>query len=432
MTKPIVVTLPFALLLLDYWPLNRFAAEHTKIAEKKNKISSAHSSVWAVRPTGQLIIEKIPLIVLSAILSVITFFAQAKSNAMIDINTLALEDRIANVFLSYTRYISKFFWPRNLVAFYPLDIDRFKSWQIAMCVVLFLVVTGLVIRFGRTHRYLPVGWFWFAGTLVPVIGLVQVGIQALADRYAYITYIGLFIMIAWGLPELLSKWPQMKIVLCLSMVIVLTTLGICTHKQVTYWNNSYTLFSHVAEVSQNNYLAYSDLGAALNSMGRYQDAIEAYKQAIKINPYFADAFVGLGITYGKLDQWQNEVETYKQAIKLKPGYANAYYNLGIAYKDLGRLEDAMEAWKQAVKNKPDYAEAYNNLGVTYYQLGRYQDAVEAYKQAIKIKPDFAMAHYALGIAYLVTNDKNSALEEYKILKTLDTGQADKLFNLIHK
>ena len=432
MTKPIVVTLPFALLLLDYWPLERLRYNTMPDKQGANNRKQKTEDAFPKLSAGRLIIEKIPLIALSAVLSVITFFAQAKSNVIIDINALTLEDRVANAFLSYTRYIGKLFWPRNLVVFYPFDIDRFKFWQIAMCVVLFLVITGLVIYFGRTHKYLLVGWFWFVGTLVPAIGLVQVGLQALADRYAYISYIGLFVIIAWGLPELLSKWPQRKIALSMSMVIALTTLGICTHTQAGYWRNSYTLFSHVAEVSQNNYIAYNYLGAALNSMGRYQDAIEAYKQAIKINPYFADPFVGLGITYDKLGSWQNEVEAYKQAIKLKPGYANAYYNLGVAYKDLGRLEDAMEAYKQTIKFNPDYAEAYNNLGVTYYQLGRYQDAIEAYKQAIKIKPDFAVAHYALGIAYLVTGNKNLSLEEYKILKTLDADKTNELFKLINK
>ena len=432
MTKPIVVTLPFALLLLDYWPLNRFTAEHTKIAEEKNKINSAHSLVSAVRQAGQLILEKIPLIALSAVLSVITFLTQVKSNTVLNISALALNDRIANVFLSYTRYIGKLFWPLNLAVFYPFDVNIFAPWQLATCFLLFFIITIFVLRFGRDRRYLLVGWFWFVGTLVPVIGFVQVGLQALADRYAYISFTGLFIIIAWGLPELLSKWPKRNIALGLSMATALITLGICTHQQVSLWNNSYTLFSHIIQVTQNNYIAYNNLGAAYNGMGRYQDAIECYKQATTINTNFADAFVGLGVTYGKLGRWQNEVEAYKQAIELKPGYAEAYYDLGAAYKDLGRHEDALEAYKQAIKIKPDYAEAYNNLGVTCFQLGRYQDAIGAYKQAIKIKTDFALAHYALGIAYLATGDKNSALEEYKILKTMDTEKANSLFKMISK
>jgi protein O-mannosyl-transferase len=294
-----------------------------------------------------------------------------------------------------------------------------------------LVISILVIRFGRNRKYLPVGWFWFVGTLVPVIGFVQVGLQGLADRYTYIPYTGLFIMIAWGMPELLSKWPQRKTALGLSMVIVLTILGICTHHQVSFWDNSSTLFSHAIKVTQNNYIAYNNLGVVCDNTGRYQEAIENYKQAVKINTDYSEAYYNLGLACGKLGRREEEVEAYKQAIRIKPDYAKAYCNLGVACDVLDRRQDAIEAYKQAIRIKPDYAAAYLNLGVTYYRLGRYKDAVEPYKQAIKIQPGFVLAHYNLGVAYSVAGDKNSALEEYKILKTLDTEQATKLFDLIN-
>jgi tetratricopeptide (TPR) repeat protein len=385
---------------------------------------------------------------------------------VININALPLQDRVANAFLSYAKYIGKMFWPGNITVFYPFDIDSFAFWQVALCALLMIAVSVLAIRFGRKQKYLFVGWFWFVGTLIPVIGLVQSGAQSLADRYTYIPYIGLFIMIAWGLPELLSKWPQRKIALGLSMVIALTTLGICAHRQVSYWNNSIALFSHAIEVTQNNYIACCNLGTAYGTLGRYQDEIDAYKQAIRIKPDYADAHYNLGIAYGSLGRHQDEIKSYKQAIRIKPDYAEAYNNLGITYSKLGRYEDAAEACKQAIKIKPDYAEAHNNLGIAYSKLGRHQDAVEAYKQAIRIKPDYADAHYMLGVtygglgryqdaiesykqairikpddadahcnlgsAYSLIGDKGSALEEYKILKTLDAELANKLFNLINK
>jgi protein O-mannosyl-transferase len=419
LAKPMLVTLPFLLLLLDYWPLERIRMHRAEDASQKTS---------AVR----LIIEKIPFIVLSVVSSVITFLVQLRSSAMIKIDTLPLEDRVANAFLSYTRYTGKLFWPQNLSVFYPFDVGSFVFWQMVMCVLLLLAVSVFVIRFGRDRKYLPVGWFWFVITLVPVIGLVQVGFQAFADRYTYIPYIGLFIMAAWGLPELLSKWPQRKIVLGLSMVIVLTTLGICTHKQVSFWNNSFTLFSHAIEVTRNNHVVYNNLGVAYNSVGRYQDAIEAYKQAIKLKPDYAEAHYNYGVACGALGRYQDAIEAYKQAIKIRPNGAAAYINLGVAYNTLGRYQDAIEAYKQAIKIKPDYADSHFNLGVACYNLGRYQDAVEAYKLAIKIQPDIAMTHYALGVAYLGAGDKNSALEQYKILKTLDTEKANELFKLISK
>jgi Flp pilus assembly protein TadD len=426
LAKPMLVTLPVLLLLLDYWPLERIRRQNTE--DKRQRAKGEYQTVSTV----QLIAEKIPFIALSVVSSVITFLVQLRGNAVIHINTLPLKGRVANVFLSYTRYIGKLFWPQNLAVFYPFDANSFAFWQVAMCVLLLLVISIFVIRFGRNQKYLPVGWFWFVVTLVPVIGLVQVGLQAFADRYTYIPYIGLFIMIAWGVPELLSKWPQRKIALGLSMVISLTALGICAHRQVSFWNNSFTLFSHAIEVTQNNYIAHNNLGVACNSIGRYQDAVEAYKQAIKIKPDYAEAHYNLGVTYGILGRSKDEIEKYKLAIKIRPAYVKAYYNLGVSYKDLGRYKEAIEVYKQAIKIKPDYAEAHLNLGAVYYTLGRYGEAIEAYKQAIRIKSDFAMAHYALGAAYIVTGNKNSALEECKILKTLNAEKANELFKLINK
>ena len=419
LAKPMLVTLPILLLLLDYWPLEQIGRHRTEDASQK---------VSAVR----LIAEKIPFIALSIVSSVITFLAQLGSKAVAHIDALALKDRVANAFLSYARYIGKLFWPQNLAAFYPFDVNSFAFWQVAGCVLLLLVISIFVIRFGRNQKYLPVGWFWFVATLVPVIGLVQVGRQAFADRYTYISYIGLFVMIAWGLPELLSKWPQRKITLGLSMIISLTTLGICTHRQVSFWNNSFTLFSHAIEVTQNNYIAHNNLGVAYDSIGRYQDAVEAYKQTIKIRPDFAEAHSNLGAVYGKVGRWEDAIESCKQAIRIQSDFAEAHSNLGFAYGNLGRYQDAIEAYKQAIRINPDYAEAHCNLGAAYGKLGRWQEGIESCKQAIRIKPDFVLAHYNLGVTYLVAGNKGLALEEYKILKTLDAEKANELFKLIYK
>lgn len=374
MAKPMLVTLPFLLLLLDYWPLRRIS-----ISKRR------------------LILEKIPLFALSAISSGITFLVQRASGAVSDFNLLPLQSRIANAFLSYTKYIGKMFWPQKLSVFYPFHPVTILSWQVLLSILLLIVVSVLVVWFGRKQKYLLTGWFWFLGTLLPVIGLVQVGGQALADRYTYVPYIGLFIILAWGLPDLLSRLPQRKIALGLSMVIALTALIISSYRQVSYWKNSFTLFSHAVEVTQNNYIAYNCLGSAYSKLGKYQDAVNAHKQAICI----------------------------------KPDYAKAHNNLGVAYYNLGRYEDAIESYKQAILLEPDYADAYYNLGLAYCKLKRYQDAIEPCKKAIKIKPDFALAHYNLGLVYFLTGDKNSALEEYKILKTLAPAKADELLKQIN-
>jgi tetratricopeptide (TPR) repeat protein len=374
MAKPMLVTLPFVLLLLDYWPLER-------------KMS------W------RLLVEKIPFFVLAVISSVITFLVQRSAGAVSDIDTLSLNYRITNAFLSYAEYIGKMFWPQNLAVFYPLPAAAsFSFWQVAMYALLLLGISFLVVRLGRSQRYLLTGWFWFVGTLIPVIGIVQVGQQAYADRYTYIPYIGLFIMLAWGLPQLLSKWAQRKIALGVSMVLVLTALGICASRQVSYWKNSITLFSHAIEVTQNNYLAYNNVGLAYGNLGRGTEAIESYKNAIRI----------------------------------RPSYAEAHFGLGFAYYKLGRDTEAIESYKNAIRIKPAYAEAHNNLGVSYGNLGRITEAMGAYKNAVRIKPAYTDAHVNLGNAYLAIGDKNSALAEYNILKSLNPQSANDLFNRINK
>ena len=442
MAKPMLVTLPFVLLLLDYWPFQR-------------KISR------------RLLAEKIPFFALSVISSVITFLVQRSSGAVSDIDTLSLNNRIANALLSYAEYMGKMLWPINLAAFYPFNpAASFPFWQTAACALLLLGISVFVVYLGRNQRYLFLGWFWFVVTLVPVIGIVQVGRQAYADRYTYIPYIGLFIMLAWSLPQLLSKWPQRKIALGLSMIIVLTTLGICAYRQTSHWKNSFTLFSHAIEVTQNNYIACNNLGAAYDDIGRWPEAIKSYNQAIIFNPNYLIAYNNIGNVYTKLGRYTEAIEVYKNAIRIKPDYAEAHYNLGIAYGNLGRNTEAIEAYKnairirpnyaeahfglgftyyklgryqesikackQAIKIKPDYAEAHNNLGVTYGKLGRLPEAIEAFKQAIKLKPDYIEAHKNLGVAYLVIGDKNSAMAEYNILKSLNSEMANNLLKEINK
>jgi Flp pilus assembly protein TadD len=383
LSKPMLVTLPFLLLLLDYWPLDRLSLKIDKAGKK-------HSLPY-------LLLEKVPLFVMVLVSCIIVFNNQKSIGAMGLMENHSLFVRLANTFISYMQYIIKMIWPSRLAVFYPYPLNVSVLYAVISAAVL-LTVTILVLRFAKLHRYLVTGWFWYLGTLIPVIGIVQVGLQAYADHYTYIPYIGLFIMLAWGLPQLLSNWPQRKIALGAAMVIVLTTLGICAHKQTSYWKNSITLFSHALEVTQNNYIAYNNIGLAYGNLGRVSQAIEDFSQAIKI----------------------------------KPDYSEAHYNLGLAYFSLGRGTEAIEAYKQAIRLKPDYTLAYSNLGVAYSGQGRWPEAIETFKQAINIKPDSAEAHANLGYAYLAISDKNSATAEYNILKSLNSEMANKLLNQINK
>jgi tetratricopeptide (TPR) repeat protein len=397
MSKPMLVTLPFLLLLLDYWPLNRLMAQPATTDDISLSAADKHSILGCM-------VEKIPFFVIAVALSVVTILTQKVGGVMVDTTTIPLKARVVNAFLSYAKYIGKMFWPRDLAVLYPFRIGGISFWQVASCALLLLVISVLVICFGRKRRYLPAGWFWFVITLLPVIGLVQGGSQAYADRFTYVPYIGLFVMVAWGLPELLLKWPYRKIALSIAAAIALTAMGTGTYRQVSYWKNSFTLFTHAIEVTQNNDIIYNALGVAYGGLGRYQDAIDAYKQAIRIDPDYPEAHLNLGVAYCKLGRMQEAIEDFKEAIRGKPNYAEAYNNLGFVYDTLGRLQDAIDAYKQAIKIRPDNANAYYNLGLAYSKLGRISDAIDAYRQAIRIRPDDAEAHNSL--AWLIATSPN--------------------------
>jgi protein O-mannosyl-transferase len=379
MSKPMLVTLPFVFLLLDYWPLERIKHFDRQLIYR-------------------LVLEKIPFIVLSIASSIVTFFAQQSGRVVISFDRFPLKFRIGNALVSYIKYMGKMIWPSRMAVFYPHPYENVSVLYAVLSAVLLLAVTILVLRFAKNHRYLVTGWFWYLGTLIPAIGIVQAGLQARADRYTYIPYIGLFIMLAWGLPTILSKWKFRKFALALSMIIVLPALAITSHRQTGFWKDSLTLFSHAAQVTSNNWLAYYNLS----------------------------------VFYGKLGQHSEAIEACKQTIRIRRDYAEAYDNLGIALGKLGRHTEAMDACKQAIRVKPDDTKAYFNLGVACDNLNRFSESIDAYKQAVQIKPDYAEAHTNLAYAYLNVGDKNSALAEYNILKVLNSKYAENLLTEINK
>jgi tetratricopeptide (TPR) repeat protein len=410
MAKPMLVTLPFVLLLLDYWPLERFGQ----------------------RKIFYLVREKIPFFILVAVSGAVTFFVQRSSGAVVGANAFLLRNRFANAALSYSRYIAKMFWPRNLAVFYPFNDAGLPFWQIAASVLILLGLSVLVIRFGRRQKYLPLGWFWFLGTLVPVIGIVQVGAQAMADRYTYIPYIGLFIMLAWLVPKLLEKLPQRKFVLGLTMILSLSALAVIAHRQTSRWKNSITLFSHTVEVVQDSWLAYNNLGVAYSVEEQWTQAAPLYEQAVKINPRYSEAYANLGYVYSVLKRYDDAIAAYQRAVQIRPTYVEALNNLGMVYSNLGLYQQEVDVYLRMLEIRPDSAQTYNNLGAAYDNLRRYRDAIEAYKQAIRLKPDLAEAHANIAYIYLRLGDKASAVKEYNILKSLHPQFAEELGKYINK
>ena len=396
MCKPMLVTLPLVLLLLDFWPLGRWQSARSMFA---------------------LITEKIPLLALSAASSVITFIAQQKGGSMRYAASWSFETRLANAMVSYMGYIGKMFYPSSLAVFYPQFVRKLGDLE---SVVSFLVLAGLsivVLWQIRRRPYLAVGWFWYVGTLVPVIGLVQAGGQAMADRYTYIPLIGISIMVAWGGGEVLEKWRRLKIWAAILAGLVFCFLLTATRTQVGYWRDDYTLFSHAVKVTKNNYLAHYNLAKSLESKGEYGQAIENYKKVVQINRGDYGAYNNMGAIFLKEGQLDQAVASCEESLKIKPDYIAAIYNLGLAKLKQGKYEEAIAQFTRALEVKPDWPEAHNELGNAYIQLGKYDLAVKSYEEVLKFKPDYLIAMHNAGIAALKQGEYDKAIKYFhKVLE----------------
>ena len=326
MSKPMLVTLPFVLLLLDYWPLRRLKFEQERGGNEISEKNTARRS-----EVFRLVLEKIPLFLLTTGLSIVTFITEKSYGAMNYAENLTFSTRLTNAMVSYLEYLGKMIWPRGLSILYPHPGNALPVWQGILCGMVLVGITIISIRLIRKVPYFAVGWFWYLGTLVPVIGIVQVGGQAMADRYTYIPLIGIFIFVAWGVPELMSKWRYKEKVLSVLVGIIIFTLLITTWRQVSHWKNSITIYEHAIRVTDKKYpdfaLAHNNLGNALSAERKNEEAISHFKMAIK----------------------------------LQPDYAAAHYNLGNALVAEGKNEEAISHYKMAIKLKPDYADAHNNL-----------------------------------------------------------------------
>lgn len=372
MSKPMLTTLPFVFLLLDYWPLNRVGADLT---EKNNRQAYLN-----------LILEKIPFFVLSAVSSVVTFAVQKSAGTMGEIQAVPLTSRIANAVISYARYIEKMVWPVKLAVLYPYPEKMPPLWEIFSAAMFLLIITIAIIRLGGKYRYLPVSWFWYLGTLVPVIGLVQVGAQSMADRYTYLPFIGLFIAVAWGANDLLVKWKCRQVIfVCLSSVVILM-LTVLSWFQATYWRDSISLFSQTIKVTGGNYIAYNNRGLAYYDNHQLDLAINDYSKCLEINPFHYKAYYNLGNVYYDKGEYDLAVVAYDSAVAINPGYDKVYNNRGNAWHSKGRPDLAVADYTKAVEINPQLVDAYFNKARACVETGRKTEAVEAYKAFIRYAP----------------------------------------------
>ena len=393
MCKPMMVTLPFVLLLLDWWPLGRLATS-----------DSPHFPSWrfSLPVVSRLAWEKVPLLGMSAISCAITYLAQAKGKSIFSFEQIPFGSRISNAFVSYVIYLGKTVWPSSLAVFYPHPATvhaNIPAWEIAGAILLLCGFTIMALRQGHSRPYLAMGWLWYLGTLVPVIGVVQVGGQALADRYTYVPLIGIFIAVAWGIPPILSARRYRQLVLGAFAGALLVALSVTAWVQVGYWRDSVTLLSRAVAITDRNWLAMNNLGASYGKLGQHQRAIGYCREALRIKPDFAEAWTSLGVSYDALGQYQQAIGYYREALRIKPDFAEAWYNLGISDGKLGRYQQAIGYYREALRIKPDFAEAWSNLGVSYDALGQDQQAIGYFLEALRIKPDFAEAWYNLGVSY---------------------------------
>lgn len=404
MAKPMLVTLPCVLLLLDVWPLQRFAS----------------------KKLPDLVLEKLPLFVLSFVSCLITFFVQRSAGAVNE--TMSLGYRLSNVLVSFVRYLGKIFWPGDLAFFYPHP----HHWP-ALLVVASALLLGLVslaaMLLRRSQPSLLIGWCWFLGTLVPVIGLVQVGQQSLADRYTYIPSVGILIALVWGVAARVAHRARWRSVLAaLGGVAALACLGL-TREQVRVWKNTESLCRHAIAVNPDNYLAHDMLGAVLEKRGEYDAALREHQRALELKPDYADAHNNYGVALQHQGNLAGAVEQYQRALQLRPRYPEAHYNLAVALESAGQFDNAATEYARAIAQRPGYAEAHYNLGLLQGRLGRLDAAVAEFQAALHFNPQLADAHNNLGVTLDRLGRFNEAIREYQLAIVARPDYPRAYFNL---
>lgn len=371
MCKPTLVMLPFVLLLLDYWPLRRFAVP----SGKRNQIAT-----WKF-----LLPEKIPFFLLSAVSCVATILAQQE--ALIGIRQLTFAERVGNAVVSYLVYLGKTIYPARLAAVYPYPEDHLPIAQVIPALLFLLIISAIFFLWRRNYPFLLIGWLWFLGMLVPMIGVIQVGPQPWADRYTYLPQIGLCILAIWGAMKLLSRWRYRREIPIVIGVVLITALLVQSYFQTSYWRNSEALWNQTLANTTNNHIAQNNLGSDLLKKGRLDEAAVHFREALKIYANYPEAHNNLGYVLATQGNWADAIVSYEAALRSRPNYAKAHNNLAIALAEIGKTSEALEHFRQALQIDDNYADAHFNLGLLLLQLGRRDEAMAYLTESLRIKPD---------------------------------------------
>jgi tetratricopeptide (TPR) repeat protein len=416
--KPMLVTLPFVLLLLDFWPLGRLRLP-----------GRLGGNEGIVRPLKRLLWEKTPLFLLSAASSMVTFVAQSKGGAISTFEALSLKVRIINAFVSYARYLERMFWPHDLAIFYPHPNNSLPLWQGVAAALLLVMVSVLVGRQNSQRPFLPVGWLWFLGTLVPVIGIVQVGGQSMADRYTYIPSIGIFLMCVWGVSDLLARVRHRKPLLACGGTIILLFLSLTTWLQLGHWQDSETLFRHALSVTKRNYVAHHNLGTAFIAEDRLDEAVGQYKKALDIWSAYPDAHNNLGVVFARQGLLEKAISHYKEALRANPKHILAHQNIANALAERGCLDEAVSHYSKALNIDPDSGANHNAMGVALARLNRPEEAVSHLTRAIDICPDCPEPYNNLGRVLTMQGKFEEAVSHLQSAITLRPDYAEAYNNL---
>lgn len=385
LSKPMLVTLPFALLLLDYWPLNQLRIDR-KRDNKNGDATEVMGSCDKYPNLSVLLLEKIPLMVLAMISCGVTLFAQKSGGAIRTISVIGLGERVGNAISSYIVYLGKMLCPVHLTIFYPYP-DVFHPLWVILCALLLLIISAFVLLSARRFPYLVVGWFWYIGTLIPVIGILQVGDQSMADRYTYIPLVGIFLMIVWGLKDIFDRLHSNKYFVATVTIVVFILLSVASWRQVSYWKNNEALFRHALAVTKNNYLAHGALGGVLIQQGNADEGIKECQEAIRINPYFYPAYFRLGEEFTKKKDYERASEYYAEGLKIKPDDILALNYLGDLFAKTGKTHEAIIRYSESLQIFQHQPVVYNNLGNVYLLNGDIDKATEYYQDALYEEPN---------------------------------------------
>lgn len=450
MTKPMLVTLPLVLLLLDYWPLRRLSTERNKGAKVAK---GTPSTSWSrIRP---LVVEKIPLLVVALASSASTFLVQQQYTAVQSADVFPMSSRIINGLTAYSAYIFKTIRPADLAVYYPHHGLNTPLLPAIASAGFLIVISTIVVYLRQRNPYLIVGWLWYLGTLVPVIGLIQVGAQAMADRYMYVPMVGLLIMVAWGSRDITLSWPHRKTVLAIASGSIAVILLELTNSQIAYWRDSATLFQRAVGVTTGNWLAHNNLGQALFQQGRADEAIGHYNEAIRISPTNVQPHINLAVAYDSrgetekalthyltalslnnnlpdvhcnagIDLYrqgkvQEAISHYNEVLRIDPNHLQAHVNLASALAALGRVDEAIAHYGAALRINNTLPDIHYNIAVYYHGQGKITEAISHYQEALRLKPDYVQAHNNLGSIRYNQGRMQEAIDEFSAALKFDPG-----------